>query len=113
MKEYLQEVKEFFEFQLKQPFEFQIIQFTPKSFRVIIIIEGKRYESDLVRIRGNHFPHYKVVGWNDEEALERIKQRDNLKNQYCKNNDIKLIRIPYWDYNKINQQYLLDRITNE
>lgn len=60
MEEYFQEVKEFFEFQLNRPFEFQIIHFTPKSFRVIIILENKRYESDLVKFRGKNFPSYAV-----------------------------------------------------
>lgn len=27
--------------------------------------------------------------------------RDNIKNEYCKNNNIKLVRIPYWEKDKI------------
>jgi hypothetical protein len=26
---------------------------------------------------------------------------DNIKNKYCFDNNIKIIRIPYWDYSKI------------
>ena len=26
------------------------------------------------------------------------KERDKIKDQYCKNNGIKLIRIPYWEF---------------
>ena len=33
-----------------------------------------------------------------------------IKTEYCKNNDIPLIRIPYYDYEKINQVYLKERI---
>ena len=29
------------------------------------------------------------------------KERDTIKNEYCKNNNIKLIRIPYWDFDNI------------
>lgn len=34
-------------------------------------------------------------GWNTEEKLQRTKERDQLKNQWCKDNNIPLIRIPY------------------
>lgn len=34
--------------------------------------------------------------WNSEETLLERQQRDNLKNQYCKENNIILLRIPYW-----------------
>lgn len=60
MEEYFQEVKEFFEFQLNQSFEFQVVQFTPKSFRVIITLGNERYESDLVKFRGKNLPSYAV-----------------------------------------------------
>jgi very-short-patch-repair endonuclease len=34
--------------------------------------------------------------------LENRKIRDNIKNQYCKNNNIRIIRIPYWKYSDID-----------
>lgn len=51
--------------------------------------------------------HYKPINRgkiSDLEAQklsEDIKNRDNIKTSYCKNNKIKLIRIPYWDFNNI------------
>lgn len=33
--------------------------------------------------------------------LMNIKYRDNIKTNFCKNNNIKLIRIPYWEFNNI------------
>ena len=36
-----------------------------------------------------------------EVRLEYYKQNDNIKTQYCQNNNIKLIRIPYWELNNI------------
>ena len=39
---------------------------------------------------------------NDRYGYEGIVARDNYKNQWCKDNNIALIRIPYTDYNKIN-----------
>ena len=31
------------------------------------------------------------------------KIRDTIKTKYCKDNNIKLIRIPYWDFNNIEK----------
>ena len=43
-----------------------------------------------------HFQNDKTEhGWNTKEALEKRKQHDNFKNQWCKENKIPLIRIPY------------------
>ena len=52
--------------------------------------------------------HFKIIDHfgGKEEFIER-QYRDNLKNQYCKDNNIKLIRIPYWDYNNIEK--ILDK----
>lgn len=44
------------------------------------------------------------------DSLLTVQLRDNIKNQYCKNNNIKLIRVPYWDLKKISSQYLLSLI---
>ena len=32
---------------------------------------------------------------NNEQLFEKIKIRDNIKNEYCKNNGIQLVRIKY------------------
>lgn len=49
--------------------------------------------------------HY--VGWyNDEESLAHNRYRDSIKNRYCEEKGIYLIRIPYWDYNKLNSEYI-------
>lgn len=36
-----------------------------------------------------------------ELNLHNIQKRDNIKTEYCKDNNITLIRIPYWDFNNI------------
>lgn len=40
--------------------------------------------------------------WNTDEFVETQKIRDQIKNEYCKNNNIPLIRIPYTHKMKIN-----------
>lgn len=54
--------------------------------------------------------HFEETTWR-HESLEDGQYRDSIKNQYCKDNNIKLIRIPYWDYDKLDEQYLLQKIT--
>ena len=35
------------------------------------------------------------------ESFLKTKKRDEIKNKYCEDNNIKLIRIPYWDFDNI------------
>ena len=49
--------------------------------------------------------HFKEA-WNGKEGLKENQYKDNIKNKYCKNNNIRLIRIPYWDYDKIDTKYI-------
>ena len=44
--------------------------------------------------------------------FEGIQYRDRIKNKYCDDNNIYLIRIPYYDLNKINEQYIVERLPN-
>lgn len=48
--------------------------------------------------------HYKLDCFNMNLLdLMNLKYNDNKKTQYCNNNNIKLIRIPYWDFNNIEK----------
>ena len=52
--------------------------------------------------------HYKPFRYNkdkrkNQERLEITQFRDRIKNDYCKQNNIKLIRIPYTKFNDIEQ----------
>ena len=54
--------------------------------------------------------HYRYTnsGWNTKEHFKDTQYRDSIKNKFCKNNAINLIRIPYTDYDKIDEQYILN-----
>ena len=41
-----------------------------------------------------------------KESLDERRIKDKIKNQYCKEYNIKLIRIPYWDYDRLNEKYI-------
>lgn len=46
--------------------------------------------------------HYEIrTKFGGLESFIDRKIRDTVKNEYCKNNNIKLIRIPYWDFKNI------------
>ena len=54
-----------------------------------------------------HFEQDKYHGWNNQNNWERTQLNDKIKNQYCKDNDIPLIRIPYWERNNISLDLIL------
>lgn len=59
----------------------------------------------LIEYQGKQ--HYNPVQFGKmsvEEAKEQFKTQqhnDNLKREFCKNNNIKLLEIPYWDFKNI------------
>lgn len=51
-----------------------------------------------------HFKPIRFFGSDEKNAIKKFKnviKRDEMKNEYCKDNNIKLIRIPYWEFNNI------------
>lgn len=44
------------------------------------------------------------MGWQTEKGLTETKKRDSIKNNYCIENNITLIRIPYINYKDINEE---------
>ena len=53
-----------------------------------------------------HFKEYSG-SW---EKLEDVQYRDSIKNKYCKEHNIPLIRIPYTDKSKLNEEYLKNKL---
>lgn len=71
------------------PFDFYI-----KDMNILIEFDGEG--------------HYKPIYWhgNKEVAFDVFVGtiiRDTIKNDYCKKNNINLIRIPYWKFDKIEE----------
>lgn len=76
------------------PFDFYI-----PSLNIAIEYDGKQ--------------HFEVVPFSKDkskniENFERCQQNDRIKNKYCKDNNIKLIRIPYTDFDNIEK--ILDKM---
>lgn len=59
----------------------------------------------LIEYQGGQ--HYKSVEFmGGDKDFQKRQEYDNLKREYCKANNYKLIEIPYWDYNKLNEEYI-------
>ena len=67
------------------PFDFYL----PK-YNILIEYDGKQ-----------HF----LYGGFGIDLLEfmNLKYRDNIKTKYCEDNNIKLIRIPYWEFDNVEK----------
>ena len=61
--------------------------------------------------------HYRVVdfsGRNAERAKSQfyeLRKRDDIKRSYCKEHGIKLIEVPYWEYDNMDE-FLSKRLTD-
>lgn len=69
------------------PFDFYLT-----NFNTIIEFDGRQHFENT-----NYFTY----------SFDKVKMHDKIKNDYCKKNNIKLIRIPYTKINHINQ--ILDK----
>lgn len=58
-------------------------------------------DSHLIEYDGVQHFKYSSSGWNTKENFEKTSQRDAFKNQWCKDNNIPLIRIPYTHYDDL------------
>lgn len=58
-------------------------------------------ESDKIWIEYDGEFHFNK--YYDEQNFEELQKHDELKNEYAKENGWKLIRIPYWDFDNIEE----------
>lgn len=70
------------------------------------------YVNNQYLIEYDGIQHFQVLyeknsGWNNQENLKKTQKHDTIKNDWCKNNNIPLIRIPYTHFNDITLQDLL------
>jgi hypothetical protein len=73
------------------PFDFALFKDEEKAKLMLLIeFDGRQ--------------HYEwIKGWITKKSFETLQIHDQLKNEYCKKHNIKLLRIPYWDYDNIEQ----------
>ena len=63
-------------------------------------------------IEYNGEQHYiaRKKGIFTQDKINEIHYRDQIKKQYCQDNNIPLIEIPYTDYNILNKNYILQKV---
>lgn len=55
--------------------------------------------------------HYEPVKYfGGKDSFVKQQKYDEEKRKYCKENNIQLIEIPYWDFAKINLNYLKEKM---
>lgn len=59
-----------------------------------------------------HFHGWYLNHINKFQSIELIQYRDKIKNNFCKNNHIGLIKIPYTDFGKIDIDYIRKALDN-
>ena len=77
----------------KKKFDFAIIE-NNNPIR-LIEFDGQQHFNDLKGL------------WNSKESLEQIQKRDRQKNQWAKQHNIPLVRIPYTERNNITLDLIL------
>lgn len=79
----------------------------------VIYVDGKYYRFDfhlpeynlLIEYDGQqHYGPVRFFGTEEdaEAVFNRTQESDKIKNQYCKDNNINLLRIPYWETKNID-----------
>lgn len=63
--------------------------------------------SYLIEFDGEQHFTYSNKGWNTQEKFNKTKQHDKIKTQWCKKNNIPLIRIPYWKIDSLTIEDLI------
>ena len=57
------------------------------------------WHNQIILIEVDGVQHYYVTQWTSKEDLERQKERDKIKEDYAKEHDYILLRIPFWLFN--------------
>ena len=84
--------------------QYRFQDFSKKSYDFAIINE----QSQIIRlIEFDGEQHYKESFSLSWESLEIIQKRDKEKNQYAKDHNIPLVRIPYWERDKITLDMIM------
>lgn len=94
--------------------ELNIKYITQKSFDDLRGVGQRKLKFDfylpdynaIIECQGEQ--HYKpITFFGGDDSFKIIQEHDKRKKEYCKNNNLKLIEIPYKDFQNINANYIL------
>ena len=43
--------------------------------------------------------------WKTPFKMQEMRKREKEKKEYCKNHNITMLQVPFWDHNKLNVDY--------
>lgn len=90
-------------------YSFHDLKGTNQSLRFDFAIFKEDKLKFLIEYQGEQ--HYNNLDYFDNKYdFKKRIEYDKKKKQYCEDNSLNLIEIPYWDFNLINADYLLKRI---
>ena len=74
------------------------------------ILDNDKNVTCLIEYQGEQ--HYLDVAFFNKKyhSMNTTKKHDQMKKEYCQKNNIRLVEIPYYDFDKLNEQYILDKI---
>lgn len=85
--------------------QYQIKDFSSYAKFDFAIFDKQNNLIKLIEYDGEqHFYPIEHFGGNEQFLIQQ--NRDQRKNDWCEKNNISLLRIPYWDYDKIDIKYL-------
>lgn len=90
----------------KEQYSFPDLKDINKLLFDFAILDDDNKVSRLIEYDGEQ--HYIETNFFTQ-TLEEQRRKDEIKNQYCKNNNIPLVRIPYWERNNITLEMLLGK----
>ncbi len=83
----------------------------PKTKRVLPFDFYIPNHNILIEYDGAWHFEQKAYSKKTKDTLTDSQYRDSIKNRYCEDNNIRLLRIPYWDFNNI--ETILDNYFKE
>lgn len=79
-----------------------------RRFDFAVFYENQLY--CLIEFHGKQHYNYISTWHQTEEEFHQAQERDKEKEEYCKTHNIQLIIIPYWEYDNLNEEYLMKKI---
>ena len=64
----------------------------------------------LIEFHGKQHYSFIQTQHKTQEEFIKAKNRDKEKEKFCQNHNIPLLIIPYWELEKINEEYILNKI---
>lgn len=93
----------------KKQFTFENLKGYSRALKFDFVIFKE--DSSLIAIEYQGEQHYKEIDFfGGKENFIKQKEYDLKKKEYCHDNNIMLLEIPYWDYNRLNEEYLINLI---